>query len=297
MAAFAPGSPQAFVVAGSMATDAGLVRGANEDAVAYVVQSPQDPERDFLALVADGMGGHAAGEVASAIAAETVRRAYFAHGGEPPEALAEALASANQRIRAHAEAHPECSGMGSTCTVLALRAGKMFLGHIGDSRAYILRGGDFHQLSEDQTLRARMLRDGLISAEEAEAQIGSNVIWQALGTADTIEPAVWRDGMPVRLGDIFLLCSDGLSDLVPDEEIAGLLREQQRSDRAPSQTCAALVRAALEAGGHDNVSVGVFVIASGTADASGRGQCKTRPILLPVRPAETDPPGAAGGAA
>lgn len=283
MTAIDAGSSRNFVVTGSMATDAGLVRSSNEDVVAYVVQSPQEPGRDFLALVADGMGGHAAGEVASAMVADTVRGAYFAHGGEPPSALAEALEAANQRVRAYAEAHPECAGMGSTCTVLVYRAGRMYLGHVGDSRAYIMRDEDFHQISVDHTLRARMVRDGLLTSEEAEQQVSGNIIWQALGTSDSIEPTIWSEGLPVRPDDIFLLCSDGLSDLVSDADIAAALREQRSVGAAPSDTCAALVRAALEAGGHDNVSVGVFVVESADEGADTAVQRKTRPIMLPQR--------------
>ena len=289
MSAIDAGSVRKFVVTGSMATDAGLVRTSNEDVVAYVVPSPQEPGRDFLALVADGMGGHAAGEVASAMVADTVRGAYFAHGGEPPAALAEAIETANQRIRAYAEANPECAGMGSTCTVLVFRAGKMFLGHVGDSRAYIMRDEDFHQITEDHTLRARMVRDGLLSADEAEQQVSGNVIWQALGTSESIEPTIWSEGLPVRAKDIFLLCSDGLSDLVPDDAIAAALREQRSEGIAPTRTCAALVRAALEAGGHDNVSVGVFVVENADEEASNRTQRKTRPIVLSPRIAEDGP--------
>src|SRR6202050_65779 len=161
--------PDPIGVTGAMRTDPGLVRELNEDVVAWI--TPQDKNvaegQGSLALVADGMGGHAAGEVASALAAEVVRRVFYDLKGPPPKVLAMAFSEANRAIIDYAVEHPECKGMGTTCTVLAFRDGKAWLAHIGDSRAYLLRKGQLMQLSEDQTLVAKMVREGSITKEEA----------------------------------------------------------------------------------------------------------------------------------
>ena len=145
------------------------MRELNEDTVAWV--TPQDKaiadSRGSLALVADGMGGHAAGEVASALAADVIRRLYYDLEGPVPTVLAAAFTAANRAILEYAAEHPQCKGMGTTCTVLAFRDRKAWLAHIGDSRAYLLRGGEFIQLSEDQTLVAK-----LVHARDADAGRG-----------------------------------------------------------------------------------------------------------------------------
>src|SRR5271168_537115 len=152
----------AMQIIGAMRTDPGLVRELNEDTVVWA--TPQDKavadSRGSLALVADGMGGHAAGEVASALAADVVRRLYYDLDGSIPQVLANAFAAANRAIIEYAQEHPECRGMGTTCTVLAFRDSQAWLAHIGDSRAYLLRDRHLVQLSEDQTLVAKLVSEG-----------------------------------------------------------------------------------------------------------------------------------------
>src|SRR5271168_5212321 len=142
----------AMQIIGAMRTDPGLVRELNEDTVVWA--TPQDKAvadgRGSLALVADGMGGHAAGEVASALAAETIRQLYYDLDGSIPQVLSKAFEAAHRTIIDYAEKHPQCKGMGTTCTVLAFRDDQAWLAHIGDSRAYLLRGRTLTQLSEDQ---------------------------------------------------------------------------------------------------------------------------------------------------
>src|SRR5580692_10218036 len=138
-----PPSPDRLRVTGAMLSDRGCAREANEDCVAFWIAPDGDPmpERRLLALVADGMGGHAAGEVASGIAADTVQRLFKGTQGAPDEVLRACLAAANAAILARSRADPECEGMGTTCTVLALSGEELCLAHIGDSRAYLLRDG------------------------------------------------------------------------------------------------------------------------------------------------------------
>jgi serine/threonine protein phosphatase PrpC len=244
-----------LLVVGAMLSDVGLVRSINEDSVTFVVPAEdRDPEsRNGILLVADGMGGHSAGEVASAIAAEVVRRCFFELKGEVPDILATAFAVANKAIFDYGQDHPECAGMGTTCTVLAIRSDKIWLGHVGDSRAYLLRGGELRQLSEDQTLVARMVREGTMTPEEAKTSEHNNIILQALGTAPEIDPEIWSDGLLLSTGDTLVLCSDGLHGLVDDVVIAEVAGRYP-----PAEACQELIRQALQAGGHDNVSVGIF---------------------------------------
>lgn len=242
-------------VVGAMRTDIGRLRSSNEDAVVFVAPAEDSPEaeRGYFALVADGMGGHAAGEVASALAAEVVRRVFFSLDQPTPQALKTAFEAANRAIFEHAADHAECRGMGTTCTAIVIRDNRLWLAHVGDSRAYILRDGGLTQLSDDQTLHAQLVREGVLTPEEAERTPGGNVILQALGTRPDISPTLWTEGLPLRVGDAILLCSDGLSNLLSDVRIAEIA-----SGRSPQEACERLVDAALEAGGYDNVSVGVF---------------------------------------
>ena len=217
---------------------------------------PPEAESAALALVADGMGGHAAGEVASRIAADTILQMYQVEDASPPpKRLERCLAAANRAIWRRGLADPTCAGMGTTCTVLAIDRDAAFLGHIGDSRAYLLRGGRLTQLSDDHSVVGELVRTGAITAAEARRRPDRNLILRALGADPEAQPQIWSDGLPVRAGDAFILCSDGLSDMVDDAAIAGLVR-----NRAPEVACRALVDAALARGGRDNVSVAVLAI-------------------------------------
>ena len=145
--------------------------------------------------------------------------------------------------------------MGTTCTAIVIQNNILWLAHVGDSRAYLLRDGTLEQLSDDQTLHAQLIRDGVMTAEEAEVSPGGNLILQALGARDEIAPTVPARGWQLRASDILLLCSDGLYTLVKDAEIVKVLRGSN-----PEEACHALIEKALAAGGFDNVSVGVFQI-------------------------------------
>jgi PPM family protein phosphatase len=272
--------PDPIRVIGAMRSDTGLVRELNEDAVAWI--TPQDKNvaasQGSLALVADGMGGHAAGEVASAMAAEVIRRVYYDLKGPAPKVLAMAFSEANRAIIDYASRHPECKGMGTTCTVFVFRDGKAWLAHIGDSRAYLLRKDRLMQLSEDQTLVAKMISEGSIPKEESSHSPVQNVILQALGAMSEIKPMIASSGIPLQSGDVLILCSDGLFNMVPDTtiaEIAGRL--------PPQEACDALIEAALAQGGHDNASLGVFCVGAHTETKTGT-EPTTRRIKLPIEP-------------
>jgi protein phosphatase len=219
-------------------TDVGRGRSANEDA--FVA----DQDRGLYA-VADGMGGHRAGEVASATAIETLQSA-FGTGGR----IEDAVAAANAAVFTQASENPEMRGMGTTVTAVALTDGRYAtIGHVGDSRAYLLRDGTLSQVTEDHSLVEQLVREGQLSPEEAAVHPQRAVITRALG----IEPDVEVDVYEVDLhpGDRLLLCSDGLSNMVRGPQLEALLREQGD----PQQAAEMLVDAANAAGGDDNITV------------------------------------------
>lgn len=143
--------------------------------------------------------------------------------------------------------------MGTTCTALAVRDGKAWLAHVGDSRAYLLRAAKLKQLSEDQTLVRKLVKDGAMTEEEAKRSDNSNVLLQAMGTLPQIKPELWDEGLILAPDDVLVLCSDGLHGLVPDDRIADIAGRLP-----PLEACQELIAQALRAGGHDNVSIGVF---------------------------------------
>jgi serine/threonine protein phosphatase PrpC len=272
-------APAGLEIIGAMRTDTGLVRSHNEDSVAWVTSHDDAAatNRGSLALVADGMGGHAAGEVASALAADVIRRLYYSLDGATPQVLASAFGAANRAIIEYAQEHPECHGMGTTCTVLAFRDSQAWLAHIGDSRAYLLRDHHLVQLSEDQTLVAKLVSEGTLTQAEADHSPMHNVILQALGTTANIKPMIGTKGLPLHVGDILILCSDGVSNMVPDEKIAEIAARLP-----PQEACDALIEAALAAGGHDNAARGGVRVTTGAVPQ--RVEPTTRRITLPIGP-------------
>lgn len=246
-----------FEIAGAMLTDVGRIRTTNEDSVAFVIPSKDDPAaaRGCLLLVADGMGGHAAGEIASALAVDSVRRVFYSLHDPVPNSLRIAFEAAHRAIAEHGKKNPACKGMGTTCTAVVVHEGLAWLAHVGDSRAYLLRNGELTQLSDDQSLMPQLIREGLMSAEEARTADGANILLQALGIQEDVVPTIWENGLPLIEGDRLILCSDGLWNMVDDATIAAVA-----SYWAPQDACQRLIGAALEAGGYDNVSVGVFAV-------------------------------------
>jgi protein phosphatase len=243
-------------------TDDGRVRPHNEDAL--LVQPP-------LFVVADGVGGAQAGELASRLTVEAFADESTAEDAE--ERLRERIVEANRRVHERSQADPSAAGMGSTVVAALAHGSSVSFGHVGDSRIYLLRGGRLQQLSRDHSLVGELVRQGRLTAEEAEVHPHRSVITRALG-APTVEVDVWT--IEAQDGDVYLLCSDGLSDYVPGSELA----RQLAGDRLEAAVDS-LVQAANEAGGDDNITAVVFRLALESADAPGEETAPT-----PVVPEE-----------
>ena len=243
-------------------TDAGRKRRRNEDS--FVVEPP-------LFVVADGMGGAQAGEVASRLAAAAFREFHDADALAPEERVEAIIQEANRRIFDRARADATASGMGTTVTAALVGDDSLAIGHVGDSRAYRIRDGSLEQLTQDHSLVADLMRSGRLTPEEADTHPQRSVITRALGTDREVDV----DTFSVELvsGDVFLLCSDGLTTMVGDEEILRLVADSSGLDSAGK----ALVKAANRHGGDDNVTVVLFSVEEGatleeTAPIATNGQ-------------------------
>ncbi len=227
-------------------TDPGRRRRRNEDA--YVVEPP-------LFAVADGMGGAQAGEVASRLAAAALKESGAETGGE--QRIVSLIQEANRRVYDRSNRDPSASGMGTTMTVALVEDGQVAFGHVGDSRAYLIRDGAMEQLTEDHSLVAELMRSGKLSPEEAETHPQRSVITRALGTDPDVDVDTFT--IAAQTGDVFLLCSDGLTTMVPNRSILNLV-ERHRGDM--DKALRALVSAANKGGGEDNITVVAFEISA-----------------------------------
>jgi protein phosphatase len=202
-----------------------------------------------LFIVADGMGGHRGGATASRMAAETVKAQYL--GSETKDvaaALQDALTRANARVFSESQTNPELRGMGTTTSALVIRGTQAWFAHVGDSRIYMVRGDDVKQLTEDHSLVATMVREGLLTAKEAETHPRRNVLQRSIGVGEEVEVDV-RGPIELQENDTFVLCSDGLHGLVKENEIKDIAKlsiQQAAND---------FVKLALERGAPDNVTV------------------------------------------
>jgi protein phosphatase len=225
-------------------TDVGRQRSTNEDSL--LVHPP------YFA-VADGMGGAKAGEVASQLAVQVLEEELEAHPGEAPEAqLARTLQEANTRIFELSTDDESRRGMGTTVTAARVHDRDVSLGHVGDSRAYRLREGELEQLTRDHSLVAELQRSGQLSPEAAEHHPQRSIITRALGPEPDVEVDTYT--VPGREGDVFLLCSDGLTGMISDDEMASILRRAGSLGEAADS----LIRAANQSGGKDNITVVLF---------------------------------------
>jgi protein phosphatase len=233
----------------AVVTDTGRRRLGNEDA--YVWRPP-------LFAIADGMGGAKAGEIAAGIAADTLEGA----DSRPLDAdeLATLISEANVRIWERSLNDPATAGMGTTFTVALVdeEAGAVVFGHVGDSRAYRVRDGVLEQITTDHSLVAELVESGVLTPEEAERHPQRSAITRALGTEPEVEPDVFT--IEVVPGDLFLLCSDGLSDMLTEDQIAAAI---ERVDGDPTAAGEELVRKANAEGGDDNITVLLFEIVEG----------------------------------
>lgn len=252
-------------------TDVGQVRDHNEDRI--------DWEQDMgLVMLADGMGGHNAGEIASGIAVDSIKEALrdvldpemqVNHTIELTDAVREAIAYANDEINRQARENVAYSGMGTTIVLTLFHHDKVISAHVGDSRTYRLRDGDLMQLTTDHSLVQEMVDNGYLSQEEAQMSASRNLITRALGIADIVEVDVIEED--AEYGDLYLMCSDGLTDLVTDEEISNLLKDHGSSTEEYDMQGAAkaLVALANDKGGKDNISVILVCMQQAFSDTSG----------------------------
>lgn len=273
--------------------DLGQVRDNQEDSLRIYLPEQQvvQEEKGALFIVADGVGGHQAGDVASAFATEVLTNAYYASASHNVEdALREAVAAANTHIYQEAQARASQAGMGSTCVVVALRGNHIGVANVGDSRAYILRGGKLTQISQDHSWVADQVRSGQLSQEEAHASQFRNVLTQALGSGEQVEPSV--RGQNLRASDVILLCSDGLTTMLDDDEIAAFIAQYDD----PQEACNMLVEAANHRGGKDNISIIIVRIdalqGSNAEDAHAASESAAATAIHPVK-AEAMPAAAA----
>ncbi|WP_026487208.1 Stp1/IreP family PP2C-type Ser/Thr phosphatase [Caldanaerobius polysaccharolyticus] len=238
-------------------TDVGNTRENNEDG--YYIKNDDELK---LFIVADGMGGHNAGEIASSLAIKSVAD-YFEENYKKINKrdcdivnfIKEAIVQGNLEVFKRAMLNKSMNGMGTTLTLLLIENGKYFLGHIGDSRAYLVRDGEIKQISNDHSLVAELIRQGSITENEARVHPQRNIITRALGTEDDIEIDIAFDH--VNPGDIILLCTDGLTSMLTDQEILDIIY-----DKEPEMACEELVKAANARGGYDNITVVITKVES-----------------------------------
>jgi protein phosphatase len=240
-----------LVVRAVLRTDVGLVRSENQDFGTYTTDSEESTSHPGgrLLIVADGMGGHRGGATASRLAGETVKAQYLdSETSDVATALHDSLARANARIFSEAQANPELRGMGTTTSVLAVRDRLGWLAHVGDSRIYLVRAGAIKQLTDDHSLVATMVREGLLTSQEAETHPRRNVLQRSMGVAEDVEIDV-RGPFELREGDTFILCSDGLHGVVKENELMEI------ANRSIEEAADEFLRRALERGAPDNVTV------------------------------------------
>ena len=229
------------------ATDPGRRRRHNEDA--YVCEPP-------LFAVADGIGGAQAGELASSMAAAALRDDSGDGTGDGGQRVDKLIQEANRRVYDRQTQDATVSGMGTTMTVALVEDDSVWIGHVGDSRAYLVRDGELEQLTEDHSLVAELVRSGKLSPEEAESHPQRSVVTRALGTDPDVDVDTFR--VDAKPGDLFMLCSDGLTSMVDDDTILAEIRRNRDNLRTAAK---ALVRAANRGGGEDNITVVFFEIA------------------------------------
>ena len=243
-----PAAPSArLTVRAVLRTDVGKVRSENQD---YGTMAPRgEGARAQLMIVADGMGGHRGGATASRLAAETVKEEFLsAASSDLSEVLQDALETANTKIWSEAQANPDLRGMGTTTSALVVQDGKGWFAHVGDSRIYLVRGQEIRQLTDDHSLVASMVREGLLTTQEAENHPRRNVLQRSMGVSEEVEIDV-RGPLDLLEGDVFIICSDGLHGVVKEDEmkqVASLPLEAAADE---------FLRRALEKGAPDNVTV------------------------------------------
>jgi PPM family protein phosphatase len=273
----------------SLRTDQGLIRGHNEDFVSCwePATAAEADQNGWLYVVADGVGGADAGEVASQYASERTISRFLenqesAHWGER---LLQAMQGANEDLRQMVMERNDNKRMATTMVAAVIQNGTAFVANVGDSRGYLWHGGEFRQITKDQSLVAKLVEEGAITESEAVNHPHKNVILYSIGSERVAKIDLFE--LPLMPGDILVLCSDGLTRHVEDEEISALIQQQP-----PAQVTQTLIEMANERGGQDNISVAV--IRYGTAQAQKRPSATSQTLVTPTpqrRQAETGPAG------
>ncbi|MGC4232562.1 MAG: Stp1/IreP family PP2C-type Ser/Thr phosphatase [Niabella sp.] len=264
-----------------IATDIGNVRTNNEDgAVISFAEEPLQKHKGCLLVLADGMGGHNSGEVASEIALTVFTDAYFNHRSNICKSLKYALKKANQSVFDASLSDPQYAGMGTTITAVVIRGSSVYLAHVGDSRAYFLGKDRFLRLSKDQTVVQQLVDMGQITEDQAGSHPERNVLLSALGTKSHVNGDVLKADIAFDTRNTLLLCSDGLYDLVTDEDIIAIINASENISAAADR----LVAEAKKRGGHDNITV---LLATREEQSSIPRLKSTRDFEIPLITRET----------
>jgi serine/threonine protein phosphatase PrpC len=240
-------------------TDVGLVRKANEDSMGSA-----QTRNGHVFVVCDGMGGHVGGATASSIAVKSILEFMDSQDlTDIPSGIYSAIQFANEQIYATAQMDPNLKGMGTTCTVLVVNGDHVHIGHVGDSRIYLFTDGGLHRITKDHSFVQSLVDQGIIPDSEAENHPRKNELLKALGIRPNVEPTVNEQPIQPKVGDVFMMCSDGLCGLVNDASMKKILREGSLEHQATT-----LINAAKAAGGHDNITVQLIEIAASPFTAS-----------------------------
>jgi serine/threonine protein phosphatase PrpC len=261
-------------------TDIGTVRDHNEDNHLALGDKQCPPGIDSLLVVADGMGGHAAGEVASQMTVDGIKEilntGMIPKGNEYGVFLTQMVQKVNSDVFSAGQ-KPEHRGMGTTCTLASIRGNKVFLAHVGDSRAYLLRKNQLHQITTDHSWVEESVQQGILTREQARVHPSRNVITRAIGLGNPVQ--VDASTMNIASGDLLLLCSDGLNSMIDDAEIQAITANN------PIETiCDLLIAAANKSGGHDNTTVIAVQVGKrkiGTSIHSDPNAAETQQLLRP----------------
>lgn len=276
----------------------GMIRKDNQDSYGFIEPESEEvlKQRGRLFIVADGLGGHRGGRVASKMAVDIIGKLYFSAEKEPIyPALLNAIEVANHSIFETSGKHEELQGMATTCTALVIHNADLHLAHVGDSRAYLVRNGVIRQLSTDHTLVEEMVNSGIINQNEARSHPDSHILTRSLGILQSVEIDTLDPPLKLQPADLILMCSDGLTVYLEDPEILGIV-----AANAPDKACEILVETANERGGRDNITVEIVQIKARDGAAADLQEITeplvshTEKILGVSAPAATPVPGAEG---
>lgn len=249
-------------------TDIGCERENNED---YFCYSEPPTESEFrrkgrVAVIADGMGGEQGGEIASRLAVNAVQQAFLMlPPSDPLELLIEGFRAAHDAIQQCVRERPELRGMGTTCTAVAIADGHAHFAHVGDSRLYLIRDSTIALLTHDHTAVNRLIDEGVITPAEAASHPQRHMLTAALGAAREVSADVSRNPIPLRPGDLLLLCTDGLWGQMSDQELLSVVQNR----KSITDACKDLARIAKQRGGPDNITIQILRIAEGSKNGGG----------------------------